>query len=131
MLAEWASKYVGIPFKARGRDRSGCDCWGLVRLVLKEEYGREVPAFDVYDDPCDIASNSEIIARETTIVAERTSSPMNGDLALFTSRGLPAHVGIIANDGVVLHVERGSDAVLERIESPRLAARLEGVYRVR
>jgi len=40
MTAPWASTYVGIPYRFAGRDRAGCDCWGLVRLVLAERFAR-------------------------------------------------------------------------------------------
>ncbi len=35
----WWEKYVGIPFKAMGRDESGVDCVGLGILMMRREKG--------------------------------------------------------------------------------------------
>ena len=42
-MTHWTQKYVGIPYRDLGRDMTGCDCWGLLRLV----YGQELVPFRV------------------------------------------------------------------------------------
>jgi len=41
----WIADYVGLPFKAHGRERNGVDCWGLVRLVLAERFRLALPSY--------------------------------------------------------------------------------------
>ena len=36
---QWHEKYIGIPFENGGRSFLGCDCGGLVLLMLKTERG--------------------------------------------------------------------------------------------
>jgi len=40
---EWANDYVGIPFKWGGYDRQGTYCYGLVWMVLREQFGIDLP----------------------------------------------------------------------------------------
>ena len=36
-------RYLQIPYKPLGRDWNGCDCWGLLCLIAKEEYTIALP----------------------------------------------------------------------------------------
>ena len=45
MIPAWAGRYVGLAFRDHGRDREGVDCWGLLSLVMREQYGVELPSY--------------------------------------------------------------------------------------
>lgn len=132
----WSSAYVGIPFRERGRDRAGLDCWGLVRLVLAEQRGIEVPSFVTDysgDDGQEIAA---LIAANRGIGSEIPSGDEQPfELALFRMPCggglLPWHVGIVVDAGRVLHTTRYLGAsVIESTRGPRLRHLVAGFQRV-
>ena len=45
-LPDWCAQYIGLPFVEGGRDRSGLDCYGLLRLVINERYAGSVPEYE-------------------------------------------------------------------------------------
>ena len=60
-MYKWVSKYIGIPFVSNGRTMEGCDCYGLVRLVLHNEYGIYLPELsDNYTDALNILDAQQI-----------------------------------------------------------------------
>lgn len=65
---KWAEKYVGLPFVDGGRDWKGCDCWGLVKLILQTECGIEVPSYG------DIAA-SELLKVASMVADETKKEP--------------------------------------------------------
>ena len=130
MIAQWADEYVGIPYLARGRTRSGCDCWGLVRLVLEERFGVVVPRFDDYDE-AGIGSRDIVDERFPLVDAVEIVNPESGDIVLMRLRGQPCHVGIVVGGGYMLHTLRAHEAALDRYTGPRWAHNVEGFYRVR
>ncbi len=127
----WAGLYIGLPFLCRGRDRTGLDCWGLVRLVLAEEFRVFVPSFDVdYESTYQADKISAIVEREAGgWQAVEHGKEVCGDVAVLMMRGRPMHVGIVMGDGQMLHIERGIDSVLEKYTTQKWAGRVYGFFR--
>jgi cell wall-associated NlpC family hydrolase len=132
MIAEWAREYVGIPFADRGRDRGGLDCWGLVRLVLAEQFGKHLPSLSLsYESANDEEAVRDLVcAQRPLLKARRVADPVYGDVALLRLRGFLCHVGVYVGDDCMLHVRRGTAAVVDRLSSIIWRRRLEGFYRV-
>jgi sulfur carrier protein ThiS len=124
----WSDKYIGIPFLANGRSTDGLDCWGLVRLILGNEFSIELPSFS---DNYNIDDNTRI----TELVAqykegwERKEVAEPGDCVLFNILGEPMHIGVMLDNNRFIHVREGSDTVVDSITSTKWDRRVEGIYR--
>ena len=131
MLAPWTDQYVGIPYRHGGRDRSGCDCWGLVRLVLDEQFGVVLPTLaGKYEPRTD--EYARMVCETTPLIPTiRVVVPSLGDIALLTVRGTPCHVGIYVGGGYMLHTLFSHDSALDRAFGPRWSKATEGYYRVK
>jgi cell wall-associated NlpC family hydrolase len=127
----WVAEYIGMRFRERGRDRAGCDCWGLVRLVLAERFGVEVPSYaGDYDTVGEQHRIAALITRhQPAWLPVDPGRERPGDVVLLRLHGLPVHVGVVAARGWMLHVEPKVDSVLERFDGLEWRNRVLGVYR--
>lgn len=128
----WVKKYIGIPFVSNGRTIKGCDCYGLIRLVLHNEYGIELPELsDDYSNALNVEETARLFAEHRPIIAaEKIDKPEEKALVVITEHGFPAHVGIVAGGGLVLHTGMKTGSVCQRESHPGLRSRIEGYYRV-
>ena len=129
----WVKKYIGIPFVSNGRTASGCDCYGLCRLVLEAEYGVKLPELsDDYGNALNILETSRLFEKNLPVLAaRRLEGPEERALAVITERGRPCHLGIYAGGGYLLHTTAKTGCVAQRITAPDLSGRVQGYYRVR
>jgi len=124
MIPVWAGDYVGIPFVDLGRDRDGCDCWGLVRMILAERAGLVLPCWaTAYESEANrqrvlgLAEDQksdgpwrriEPPAERTFDVVELTQPVRSVDGWRF----LAIHAGLVVTPGWLIHVERATAALL-------------------
>jgi cell wall-associated NlpC family hydrolase len=130
MIPSWAAQYVGLPFRDKGRDRTGLDCWGLTVLVLREQFGVEMPSYA--DDYVSSVERDEIAALLSDgVVAngwQAVAEPRAGDGIMIRVRNVPWHVGVVLDSQHFLHVL--DDGGLSRIERMQAwTPRILGIYR--
>lgn len=134
--SHWSEGYVGVPFIPHGRTMKGTDCWGLVRIVLMEQFGTFLPSFDKSYHELTPENNFKAITEaKMELPISPTSDPQEGDIVLMKHLGVSSHVGVYCVIGMtpmVLHsdpIGRGSSR-LSRLTDHSIAPRVEGFYRV-
>jgi len=131
-MYKWVSKYIGIPFVSNGRAMDGCDCYGLIRLVLHNEYGKTLPELsNNYNDALNIAETMKLFSEHRPVLAaEKLIKPEEKALVVITEQGHPCHIGIVAGNGYILHTGIKTNSICQRETHPGLRGRIEGYYRV-
>lgn len=120
----WAAQYIGTPWQLGATGPDAYDCWGLVRHVQRQHFGREMPALTIGQTALQIRTPEqwrtlrELLAHTPWRCVAGKPGP--GDIALMRTACGP-HVGVcIEADGAVgvLHatgvVDRGGAVVYSR-----------------
>ncbi len=125
----WAGHYIGLPYKSRGRDTKGLDCWGLVRLVLHEQMNIQVPSYTAFYDSAENPQQVGSLVRRVSLNWGRVSWGQCGDVLVLRMRGEPMHIGLVLDETYMLHIERGINSVIERYDSSKWKKRIIGIFR--
>lgn len=142
----WISRYVGLPFKMNGRDETGVDCWGLVRLVYRDVAGIELPSYGEIH-----AANLAAVAQQITADSQvgpwrevRPEADKELDVVLMRHRiktaagtiRFPSHCGVVVTPGHILHVKEETDSVVvvyrsgsTKAPDPVISHTISGVFR--
>jgi cell wall-associated NlpC family hydrolase len=134
VIPRWVERYRGIPFVENGHDRNGCNCWGLIVMVMGDRGG---PLLDPHSHIG--AAQVRAIVRAVNVQAELTSvwlpiargEQRAMDVVIMTGIGtkLPRHVGIMASSSHLLHIEEGIDFSCVAIDHQMIASRIVSFHR--
>lgn len=127
--------YIGIPFLDGGRDRSGMDCWALVRLVFAD-HGVDLPSYDAISAKEMLAvarAMSKDSAVEPWAIATEPYRKMDVVVMkrLSETGRAPVHVGVMMDARRMLHVTEDVASHVIRLTDPRLPFRVLSVHRHR
>lgn len=127
----WCNDYITIPFLEHGRDRNGCDCWGLARLIYDEQLGIKLPTLIDYKNTKDSEAIAKLYEEEHKQWEEvPLGQEREFDIVVFKILGLPTHIGIVINKGAMLHCEYGVGThASEYNREVQWKKRLTGIYR--
>lgn len=121
-----AQKYLGAPYKHRGRDLAGLDCWGLVILVYRD-LGIDILDIKDYEEGW-ACKGKNYFFEHYYEKWQKVSGPGFLDILLFKNgRGTPYHAGIyLENDRFIQGTNAG--VVISQLNG-KFKDRLEGIYR--
>ena len=113
MIPNWVQCYISIPYEE-------VDCYGLVRLVYKEQYATELQPIESPDK-----------LEDWDVVFEGKGEPAikEGDVLMFKDDPINRHVGIAIDEQYMLHTIKGVNSCLERWKRLNWRGRLVKVYR--
>jgi len=118
------NSFIGIPYRFRGRDKTGIDCLGLVWLYLKER-GIFIPDTDGLPMVEEVQTDyMERVLTSLDKVAARVDTPQSDDIVVMKLPGGYTHLGVMADNHNMLHVllDRPSALVPVRKYRSRIAA---------
>ncbi|MHB8109752.1 MAG: NlpC/P60 family protein [Syntrophorhabdaceae bacterium] len=111
----WVDKYIGIPFKCDGRDRTGADCWGLLTVIYKEQLNIDLPSWSGVFKDQSIGCLKQV-ARAMAVERERwvkVDKPEPFDVILLRTGAYVWHVGCVIDSTRMIHVMSGINSVIE------------------
>lgn len=123
------ASYVGIPYRDRARDDNCVDCWGLLCLFYRREFGITLPSYTA-DTPDGVKYVADVVNdSRVEPVWVKVDSLDFGDVLLFRVQGLPIHCGVYIGGGEFLHSFPNRGSCIERLDSLTWAKRFDGAYR--
>lgn len=127
----WCNNYISVPFEEHGRSRQGCDCWGLARLIYKEQLGIDLPELLNYKNTKDSRNIAELYEIEHQEWQEiPLGQEKSFDILVFKMLGLPTHIALVVDKGLMIHCEKGCGThISEYNREVQWKTRLAGVYR--
>lgn len=135
-MRHWANRFIGIPYRDKGRDWHGCDCWGLVRLIMAEIYGVHLDSYtQCYATAADPRSGLKVVQAGVLDDWRCVTTPQAGDMVVLNIASRPWHCGVMIDAAHFIHAPcldrhgRPIASELAELGGPDWKHRLNGFYR--
>jgi len=121
------NKYLGLPYKNKGRSWCGVDCYGLVYLFYKHEKNIILDKYDEDYQNSASAKEAHTALNKNKNFWAQTFTPGFGDVILFGQNGRLNHVGLFVDNKSFLHIQENTNSCIEKIELHK--QKIKGYYR--
>lgn len=119
MDLQWAREFIDLPYEKGGTSRKGCDCRGLVQMVLDAR----LPSVRLPDGD-NTQWHRVDVPQALDVVVMVLPVPTTTGMAL-----APLHVGIMISGQQMLHIDDGRRSEAPYIQSPHMRGRISEYWR--
>lgn len=128
----WSNHHIGLPYVEFGRDRTGCDCWGLACIIYQEELGITLP--DYVGEYTSTDEHGEIAALISGAATSPLWVPVKGtalafDVAVFRRGRFSTHLGIVIRHGIMIHMAADDQSKVQGYTEGAYKHRFAGHFR--
>jgi cell wall-associated NlpC family hydrolase len=129
MLPCWAGEYIGIPYKFGGDSLDGCDCYGLVKMILKDQFNKILPDFTHKN--ADQRALSFLVDEALPLLnVTKTNKPDIGSIVIIKLLGYTCHIGLCLDSVTMIHTLHNHNSIIARHDSRQWRKKIEGFYNV-
>jgi len=130
-------EFINIPYKHRGRDFDGVDCFGLLYLIFKTKRDIILPNFldlqynkSWYKEGCNyILENKDTVPGTFWIEIKKPYKLYDGLIFFLGNKKVANHIGMYLYDGQFIHVYEDSKVEISRLDDLYWDSRFYGAVR--
>jgi cell wall-associated NlpC family hydrolase len=125
------SKYIGVPYKDKGRTFKGADCYGILMLRFKEKHNIDLPEISA-TGKTPRKSFVEYLHQISKYWTEEKEFKEDYVIAMCSNENHPkmvTHFGIMIDNKTLLHTYEGVQSHIININHPSIKNQIKGIYK--
>ena len=111
------NKYIDIPYKHNSSDFLGCDCYGLIKLIYKEERNILLPSY-IYNEDWYKKNENHIVNNISKgfYKVEWPYKLYDGLIFFHGSNFIASHIGLWIGDNKLIHIYEDSSSMITKFD---------------
>ena len=122
-------KFLNIAYEKNHRNFELCDCYGICYLFNKEILKKDIPIYLNQDIVTHEQISSTLSVKKSDFFKVTNGKEKIGDIVMMCIKGMAIHVGVVLQNGLMLHIMEGKQAAIESYKSTKWKNKVDSFYR--